>query len=59
AVYEGSNYNNQNNIFDGRSRGRSTINAEEYLPAGVYFYIFEYEKEQEIISKTGYLYISK
>jgi gliding motility-associated-like protein len=59
AVYEGNNYNNQNNVFDGRSRGRSTINAEEYLPAGVYFYIFEYEKEQEIISKNGVLYISK
>jgi len=59
AVYEGNNYNNQNNVFDGRSRGRSTINADEYLPAGVYFYIFEYKKELEIISKTGYLYISK
>ncbi|MEP0131873.1 MAG: gliding motility-associated C-terminal domain-containing protein, partial [Eudoraea sp.] len=59
AVYDGNNYNNQNNVFDGRSRGRSTINTDEYLPAGVYFYIFEYEKEQEIISKTGVLYISK
>ena len=59
AVYEGNNYNNQNNVFDGRSRGRSTINAEEYLPAGVYFYIFEYQKDQKTIANSGYLYISK
>ena len=59
AVYEGRNYNNQNNVFDGRSRGRSTISAEDYLPSGVYFYIFEYQKDQENISKSGYLYISK
>src|SRR5690606_10017956 len=25
AVYKGNGYNNQNNIFDGRSKGRSTV----------------------------------
>jgi gliding motility-associated-like protein len=59
AVYEGTNYNNQNNVFDGRSRGRSTIDAGSYLPAGVYFYIFEYELNQEKVTDNGYLYISK
>ena len=59
SVYEGSNYNNQNNVFDGRSKGRSTINAGAYLPAGVYYYIFEYEREQEKITDTGYLYVSQ
>ena len=59
AVYEGENYNNQNNVFDGRSRGRSTLSANDYLPAGVYFYIFEYEKGPETITDSGYLYISK
>ncbi len=59
AVYEGFNYNNQNNVFDGRSKGRSTISVDDYLPAGVYFYIFEYQKEQESITKNGYIYISK
>ncbi|MGB5190265.1 gliding motility-associated C-terminal domain-containing protein, partial [Robiginitalea sp.] len=59
AVYEGTNYNNQNNVFDGRSRGRSTIDVGSYLPAGVYFYIFEYELNQEKITDNGYLYISK
>ncbi len=59
AVYEGRNYNNQNNVFDGRSKGRSTVSSEDYLPAGVYFYIFEYQKDQENITDSGYLYISK
>ncbi|MGB5318514.1 gliding motility-associated C-terminal domain-containing protein, partial [Eudoraea sp.] len=59
SVYEGRDYNNQNNVFDGRSKGRSTINAEDILPAGVYFYIFEYQKDQEGITDSGYLYISK
>src|SRR5690606_5804560 len=40
SVYEGKNYDNVHNVFDGRSRGRSTINANQYLPAGVYYYIF-------------------
>ena len=59
AVYEGNNYNNQNNVFDGRSKGRSTVGSGDYLPAGVYFYIFEYQKNQQRITDSGYLYISK
>ncbi|NNC61327.1 MAG: hypothetical protein HKO11_03255, partial [Eudoraea sp.] len=59
AVFEGDNYNNQNNVFDGRSRGRSTLSTNDYLPAGVYFYIFEYDLEQERITDSGYLYVSK
>ncbi|WP_238857846.1 gliding motility-associated C-terminal domain-containing protein [Poritiphilus flavus] len=58
-VYEGNNYNNQNNVFDGRSKGRSTVSAEDYLPSGVYFYIFEYQKDAENITDSGYLYVSK
>ncbi|MBT8185428.1 MAG: gliding motility-associated C-terminal domain-containing protein, partial [Eudoraea sp.] len=58
-VYTGQNYNNQNNVFDGRSKGRSTVSVEEYLPSGVYFYIFEYQENQENITDSGYLYISK
>ncbi len=60
AVYEGENYNNVNNTFDGRSKGRSTLKADDYLPAGVYFYIFDYENDnQESITDSGYIYISK
>ncbi|WP_149304779.1 gliding motility-associated C-terminal domain-containing protein [Pareuzebyella sediminis] len=59
-VYQGENYNNQNNVFDGRSKGRSTVNAEEYLPAGVYFYIFEYNTvDSQRITDSSYIYISK
>jgi len=61
AVYEGDNYNNQNNVFDGRSKGRSTVgNGSDYLPAGVYYYIFEYSTEDvQNVLDNGYLYISK
>ena len=60
AVYEGNNYNNQNNVFDGRSRGRSTLGVDDYLPAGIYFYIFDYTTlEGEKIVDSEYLYISR
>ncbi|MRI00397.1 hypothetical protein GH721_07575 [Kriegella sp. EG-1] len=60
TVYEGENYNNQNNVFDGRSKGRTTVNSGEYLPAGVYFYIFEYNTASENdITNSGYIYISE
>ncbi len=61
AVYEGRDYNNQNNVFDGRSKGRSTIGSTtDFLPAGVYFYVFEYSTdEQQNIMDNGYLYLSK
>jgi gliding motility-associated-like protein len=60
AVYEGENYNNQNNVFDGRSRGRSTISVDEYLPPGVYFYIFDYVTlNGERKTDSEYIYISR
>ena len=60
AVYEGENYNNQNNVFDGRSRGRSTLSVEDYLPSGVYFYIFDYTTlDGENFVDSEYLYISR
>ncbi|WP_339657561.1 gliding motility-associated C-terminal domain-containing protein [uncultured Maribacter sp.] len=60
TVYEGENYNNQNNVFDGRSRGRSTLGVNDYLPAGIYFYIFDYTTlEGEKIVDSEYLYISR
>ena len=60
AVYEGENYNNQNNVFDGRSRGRSTLSVEDYLPSGIYYYIFDYttlDGENKVDSE--YIYISR
>ncbi|MDG1570688.1 gliding motility-associated C-terminal domain-containing protein, partial [Robiginitalea sp. M366] len=57
AVYEGRNYDNQFNVFDGRSRGRSTLNTNDYLPSGVYYYIFEYDYQGERKVEKGYVYI--
>ena len=59
AVYTGNDYNNQNNVFDGRSRGRSTLSVNDYLPAGVYYYIFDYQTTQEKVTDSGYIFISK
>ncbi|WP_129656265.1 gliding motility-associated C-terminal domain-containing protein, partial [Flagellimonas olearia] len=59
AVYEGKNYDNVRNVFDGRSRGRSSLSVNDYLPAGVYFYIFNYETEKGSFTDTDYIYISR
>jgi gliding motility-associated-like protein len=59
SVYEGKGYNNQNNVFDGRSKARSTVTGNNYLPAGVYYYIFNYENKQQNITDSGYIYVSK
>ena len=60
AVYEGINYNNQNNTFSGISKGRSTVSPGEYLPSGVYFYIFEYTTmDGKNVTDSEYIYISK
>ena len=59
SVYEGKGYNNQNNVFDGRSKAKSTVTGNNYLPAGVYYYIFQYENKQQNITDSGYIYVSK
>ncbi|MEX0272778.1 MAG: gliding motility-associated C-terminal domain-containing protein, partial [Flavobacteriaceae bacterium] len=60
AVYEGNDYNNVNNVFDGRSRGRSTVSVEDYLPSGVYYYIFSYQDEESgrRVTDSDYFYLS-
>ncbi|WP_164731635.1 gliding motility-associated C-terminal domain-containing protein, partial [Flagellimonas beolgyonensis] len=59
VVYEGKNYDNVRNVFDGRSRSRSTLSVNEYLPAGVYFYIFNYETDEGSFTDSEYIYISR
>ncbi|MFD2099576.1 gliding motility-associated C-terminal domain-containing protein [Flagellimonas iocasae] len=59
AVYEGRNYNNINNVFDGRSRSKSAVGNNNYLPAGVYFYIFEYVTDKGSFTDSEYIYISR
>ena len=59
VVYEGKDYDNVRNVFDGRSRGRSTLSVNDYLPAGVYFYIFDYETDEGSFTDSEYIYLSR
>jgi gliding motility-associated-like protein len=58
-VFEGNNYDNINNVFDGRVRGKSALSVNDYLPAGIYFYIFNYETEQGSFTDSEYIYLSR
>uniref|UniRef100_UPI0032B44C8F DUF7507 domain-containing protein n=1 Tax=Flavobacterium aestuarii TaxID=3149227 RepID=UPI0032B44C8F len=63
-VFERENYNNEGNAFRGKSEGRTTINKNEGLPTGTYFYILSYESVDGLgkvidIKKDGYLYLVK
>ncbi|MCC9041285.1 gliding motility-associated C-terminal domain-containing protein [Myroides sp. M-43] len=58
-VYNTSNYDSAGNVFRGYSDGRVTINKNEKLPSGTYYYIVNYEykdaKGSRMIKKSGYL----
>ena len=59
-VYTTSAYNTQGNFFDGTSQGRVTVDQNNKLPVGTYFYIFDYQDNtgnQKTL--TGYLYINR
>ncbi|PVX47887.1 putative repeat protein (TIGR01451 family)/gliding motility-associated-like protein [Flavobacterium sp. 103] len=63
-VFEKDNYNNEGNAFRGRSEGRTTINKNEGLPTGTYFYIISYDTVDGLgktlnVKKDGYLYLVK
>ena len=62
-VFETSNYDSNGNVFRGYSDGRSTINPDNQLPNGTYFYIVQYTKTtgglSNTIKKAGYLYLSR
>ena len=58
-VYETQGYDNASNGFRGTSNGRVTVQKNEQLPVGTYFYIIQYRKGQEGKTKNGYLYISR
>ncbi|MBF4470831.1 gliding motility-associated C-terminal domain-containing protein [Flavobacterium sp. HJJ] len=63
-VFERENYDNAGNAFRGRSEGRTTVNKNEGLPTGTYFYIISYDTvdgvgQTQNIKKDGYLYLVK
>jgi len=57
-VYDAKSYNETDNMFRGYSDGRATINRNEKLPTGTYFYILKYNTGKKVKEKTGYLYIN-
>lgn len=61
-VFETSNYDSNGNVFRGYSDGRVTINRDEKLPTGTYFYILNYDytaaNVTERIKQAGYLYLN-
>ena len=57
-VFDTKSYNESDNMFRGYSDGRATINRNEKLPTGTYFYILKYNNTQKVIEKSGYLYIN-
>ena len=61
-VFETKGYDQNGNVFKGYSEGRVTVNKNEMLPSGTYFYVIEYlydrEGESRMVKETGYLYLS-
>jgi gliding motility-associated-like protein len=57
-VYETDNYNSNGNVFKGLSNGRATIQSNEKLPPGTYFYVITYTDSGAQKVHSGYLYIT-
>jgi gliding motility-associated-like protein len=63
-VFETAKYSNTSNYFDGFSRGRTTINKQDGLPTGTYFYIVNYQSvggtgQIQNNKKDGFIYLSR
>lgn len=59
-VYATNAYNTQGNVFDGTSQGRATVDVDNKLPVGTYFYILDYVNDDDIQkSLSGYIYINR
>lgn len=61
-VFESRNYGEGGNVFTGYSDGRMTIQGENQLPTGTYFYILNYDYNTSSgtrnYKKAGYLYLN-
>lgn len=59
-VYTTNAYNTEGNVFDGTSKGRVTVDVDNKLPVGTYFYILDYEEQNSTMkSLSGYIYINR
>jgi gliding motility-associated-like protein len=59
-VYETEGYGQNEKFFKGISEGRITINKNEELPVGTYFYILHYVNNNGVSKeRSGYLYLNK
>lgn len=59
-VYTTNAYNTQGNVFDGTSTGRVTVQVDNKLPVGTYFYILDYQDENgNGQTQSGYLYLNR
>uniref|UniRef100_UPI002612C856 gliding motility-associated C-terminal domain-containing protein n=1 Tax=uncultured Tenacibaculum sp. TaxID=174713 RepID=UPI002612C856 len=56
-VYKAKGYNNIDVVFRGISNGRSTINVDEKLPPGTYYYVIDLGDGSN--PKVGWLYINR
>uniref|UniRef100_UPI0026209B2B Ig-like domain-containing protein n=1 Tax=uncultured Maribacter sp. TaxID=431308 RepID=UPI0026209B2B len=58
-VFETNDYDNRGNAFTGISNGRATISKNDELPAGIYYYLIDYSKDQKTETMNGYMYINR
>lgn len=59
-VYATKAYNTIGNVFDGTSEGRVTVDKDNKLPVGTYFYIIDYvDPNGNTKQLSGYLYINR
>lgn len=60
SVFTTKAYDTEGNVFDGTSQGRVTVNQDNKLPVGTYFYIIDYEEPNGNMKQlSGYLYINR
>ena len=59
-VFQTKAYGTEGNVFDGTSTGRVTIDQDNKLPVGTYFYIIDYEDgNRKMKQLSGYIYITR
>ncbi len=60
SVFTTKAYATDGNVFDGSSQGRVTVNQDNQLPVGTYFYIIDYKEPNGTMkSLSGYIYINR